>query len=139
MLFRITLAVAIAAVLVSAAIAFAARPAKDSSFAWCTSKNVCPMNFDTNKKGRKIVNLSLYTDCATVPPMDGYWPNIKVRRRGKFSKQGSFEDVIGQTIEFEIKGRFKKKKKAVGTYLVERADCNDSEQKFVAKRRGPAQ
>ena len=136
MSFRIITAVAIAAALIGSAVAFAAQPAKDSSFAWCTGKNMCPMTFNTNKKGTKIVNMSLYTKCAAVPMADGYWPNMRVNDKGKFKRSGTAVDVIGQAIDFTIKGRFKKPGKAVGTYQVERKGCNDGEHEFVAKRQG---
>ena len=111
---KIIAAAAVAACLVPA-LALAARPAKDSSFAWCTKKNVCPMTFDTNQRSRKLINFSLYSRCSPVPAMEG-WPNIRVNRKGKFVR----------------------KKKAVGTFDVDRADCSDREREFVAKRRGPA-
>jgi hypothetical protein len=125
------------------ALAFAAHPAKDSNFAWCPKENQCPMTFNTNEKGTKIINMSLYTKCAPVPPRDGYWPTMKVNDKGKFSKEGSFADVTMQTIEFTIKGKFVRKKKAVGTFDVDSFGrggdrCNDKEREFVAKRKGPA-
>jgi hypothetical protein len=137
MSFRIVVAVATATALLGSSLALAARPAKDSHFAWCTSKNNCPLVFDTNKKGKKLVNFSLYTKCSAVPPMEG-WPNIKVNRKGKFSKEGSFKNVIGETISFEVKGKFVKKKKARGTFDVDSASCSDGEHGFVAKRKGAA-
>jgi len=138
MSFRIVVTVAIAAAVLGSSLALAAHPAKDSNFAWCTSKNMCPLTFDTNKKGKKLVNFSLYTKCSPVPAMEG-WPNIKVNRKGKFSKEGSFENVIGDTIDFTVKGKFVKKNKARGTFDVDSAKCSDGEHDFVAKRKGEAQ
>jgi hypothetical protein len=131
---KVTAAVIAAACLVPAA--FAATPAKKSSFAWCTSKDVCPMKFDTNRTGKRLVNFGLYSKCATVPPAEG-WPTFRVRN-GKFSKKGSFKDVIGQTIQFKVAGKFVTRRKAVGTFDIDRAGCSDKERKFTAKRRGAA-
>lgn len=133
---KIILAVAVCACLVPA-MALAARPAKSSTFAWCTAKNMCPMMFAT-KKRKKIVNLSLYSKCASVPPMAAGYKDMKVDRKGKFSGSGSYENVIGETVQYEIKGKFRTKKKAVGTFDVDSADCKDDATKFVAKRTGPA-
>ena len=137
MSFRIIGAVAVAAVLAGGALAYAVKPAKDSSFAWCLKKNNCPLTFETNRRGTKLVNFKLYSKCSPVPPMTA-WPNIKVNRKGKFSKTGSFENVIGDTIEFTVKGKFVKKTKAVGTYDVDGEGCSDKQREFVAERRGAA-
>ena len=132
---RKVIAAAIAAACLAPA-AFAATPAKNSSFAWCTSKNVCPMKFSTNKSGKRLVNFSLYSKCATVPPAEG-WPTFRVRN-GKFAKSGSFKDVIGQTIKFKVAGKFVTRRKAVGTFDIDRAGCSDKARKFTAKRMGKA-
>lgn len=133
---KIIIAVLAVACLVPA-MALAARPAKNSSFAWCTSKNVCPLVFDTNKKGKKITNMRLYTKCLPVPLMTG-WPDVKVNRRGKFSGSGTVVNVLGEAVDYKFGGRFVKRKKAVGTFDVDRKGCSDKERKFVAKRKGPA-
>jgi len=46
--------------------------------------------------------------------------------------------VIGDTIEFTVKGKFVKKTKAVGTYDVDGEGCSDKQREFVAERRGAA-
>ena len=42
--------------------------------------------------------------------------------------------MIGQELEFTIKGKFKKPGKAVGTYEIDRQGCNSQPAEFVAKR-----
>jgi hypothetical protein len=133
---KIILAVAVAACLVPA-MALAAKPAKNSAFSHCEKKDRCPFGFETTKTGRKITDINLYAKCSPVPVMN--WGKIKVKASGKFKKSGTAVDVIGQAIEFTIKGKFTTRRKAVGTYLVERSDCKDKEQEFVAKRVGKAQ
>jgi hypothetical protein len=133
---KVIIGFAAAACLVPA-LALAATPAKNSSFAYCESKNMCPFGFETNKSGKRIKDIKLYAKCSPVPVMD--WGKIRVKDSGRFKKSGTATDVLDRTIEFTIKGRFKKPKKAVGTYLVERNDCNDQEQRFVAKKVGKAQ
>lgn len=131
------IAIGVAVACLMPASALAARPAKNSSFASCTSKNVCPLSFDT-KKRKKIVNVRLYTKCATVPPMEKGYKPMKVNRKGKFRARGQYENVLGEIISYVIKGKFKSKKKAVGIYKVTGEECSDGKTKFVAKRRGPA-
>ena len=133
---KIILAVAVAACMVPA-MALAASPAKNSSFQYCEKKNQCPFGFETTKTGRKLTDIKLYDKCSPVPVMN--WGKIKVRASGKFKKSGTAVDVVGDAIEFTIKGRFTKRKKAVGTYRTDASDCKGKEREFVAKRVGKAQ
>lgn len=133
---KVILVLAVAACVVPA-MALAATPAKNSSFQYCEKEDRCPFGFETTKTGTKITDIRLYAKCSPVPVMN--WGKIKVKDSGKFKKSGTAVDVIGQAIEFTIKGKFTSRKKAVGTYLVERNDCNDKEREFVAKRTGKAQ
>jgi hypothetical protein len=143
---RKTLLALVAVACVVPAIAFAALPKKDSAYAYCENENSCPLNFETSKTGRKIKNLSMYNDCAQVPPQDGY-PKIRVKDTGKFKKSGTVTDFTGAELTFTIKGKFKKPKKAVGTYEIDSSKsstppfgpCDSDPEEFVAKRTGPAQ
>ena len=133
---KLILAVAMAACLVPA-MALAAEPAKNSSFQYCEKKDQCPFGFETTKNGRKLTDIKLYDKCSPVPVMN--WGKIRVKANGKFKKSGTAVDVIGNAIDFTIKGRFKSRKKAVGTYLSESGDCKGKEREFVARRVGKAQ
>jgi hypothetical protein len=135
---RKTIAAVAALAFAVPAIALAASPAKDSHFKWCPQKDMCPLDFDTNKAGTKIVNMSLYPKCAPVPVGKGSWPAMKVKD-GKFSAAGTVKDVVGRKITYTISGKFKKPKKAVGTFDVDRKDCSDTPHAFTAKRDGKAQ
>ena len=129
------------------ALAFAALPKKDSEYSYCESGNSCPLNFETSKTGRKIKNLTMYGDCAQVPPQDGRYPNVRVKDTGKFKKSGKVTDVTGAELTFTIKGKFRKPKKAVGTFEIDSSrsatppfgPCDAEPEKFVAKRTGPVQ
>ena len=142
---RKTLVVLPAVACVVPALAFAALPKKDSAYTYCESKNSCPLTFDTTKTGRKITNLSMYNDCAQVPARDGY-PKIRVKDTGKFKKSGKVTDVTGAELSFTIKGKFKKPKKAVGTFEIDSSrsatppfgPCDSNPKDFVAKRKGEA-
>jgi len=120
------------------ALAFAAQPKKDSTFTHCESENDCPLAFETTENGRKIKNLTMYNDCAVVPPVEGRYPKVRVKDTGKFRKTGTVTDVVGQELTFTFKGKFKKPKKAVGTFEIDRQGCDSEPENFVAKRTGPA-
>jgi hypothetical protein len=127
---------AAAAACVVPALAFAAHPAKNSAFQWCESKDSCKFGFETTKNGGKIKDINAYNKCAQVPAT---FPKIRVKDSGKFSKSGAVTDVTGQKLTYTIKGKFKKRKKAVGTYEVDSRKCDAKPIKFVAKRTGKAQ
>jgi hypothetical protein len=129
---KILAAFALAACLVPA-LAFAANPAKNASFQYCKSEDNCPLRFKTNKGGGKLVNLSMYNNCAQLP-VNGFYPKVAVNDEGKFSKSGTVTDVIGQQLQFKIQGKFKKPGKAVGTYDIDRQGCSAQPTEFVAKR-----
>jgi hypothetical protein len=122
------------------ALAFAAAdPKPNSHFIYCKKQNNCPMDFNTNKAGTKIVHLSLYPKCSPIPVgKKGFFPDMKVEN-GKFSGKGKIDNVLGDPITYDISGKFKKPKKAVGTYDVDAKDCSDGAHKFVAKRDGKAE
>ena len=140
------LALAVVACVVPA-LALAALPKKNSEYSYCENENSCPLNFETSKTGRKIKNLTMYNDCAQVPPRDGVYPKIRVKDTGKFKKSGTVTDVTGAKLTFTIKGKFKKPKKAVGTFEVDSSKsptppfgpCNSKAEDFVAKRTGPVE
>ena len=97
------------------------------------------MDFSTNKKGTKTIRLSLYPKCSPIPVgKKGFFPNMRIEN-GKFSGKGKIDNVLGDPITYDISGKFKKPKKAVGTYDVDAKDCSDGEHDFVAKRDGPAE
>ena len=129
------------------ALAFAALPKKDSAFSYCKSGSNCPLKFQTTKSGGKIKDLTMYNDCAQLPPMEGHYPKVRVNDEGKFNKSGKVTDVTGSELTFTIKGRFKKPKKAVGTFEIDSSKsstppfkpCDSKPAEFVAKRTGPAQ
>jgi hypothetical protein len=139
---RKTLLALAAVACVVPALAFAALPKKGSAYAYCESENSCPLTFDTSATGRKIKNLSMYNDCAQVPPRDGY-PKIRVKDTGKFEKSGTVTDVTGAELTFTIKGKFKRPKKAVGTFEIDASKsatppfkpCDSAPEDFVAKRK----
>jgi hypothetical protein len=143
---RKTLLALAAVACVVPAFAFAALPKKDSNYAYCENDNSCPLVFDTSATGRKIKNLRMYNRCAQVPPMDGSYPTIRVKDTGKFEKRGTVTDVTGAELTFHIKGKFKRPKKAVGTFEVDSSKsptppfraCDSDPEEFVAKRTGPA-
>ena len=122
------------------ALAFAAAdPKPDSHFTYCKTQQNCPLDFSTSKTGTKIKHLSAFSKCAPIPVgKKGFYPPIAVNN-GKFSKEGSIDNVLGEKVNYEFEGKFKKPKKAVGTYKLTTKDCNDSEHDFVAKRDGKAQ
>ena len=144
---RKTLLALVAIACIVPALAFAALPKKDSSYAYCDQPNNCPLNFKTTKTGRKIKDLTMYNDCAQVPPQDGHYPKVRVKDTGKFEKSGTVTDVTGAELTYTIKGKFKKPKKAVGTFEVDSSKsptppfrpCDSEPEKFVAKRTGPAE
>ena len=115
------------------ALAFAADPAKNSHFRWCKGDR-CSLTFNTSKDGRYIQNLAMYNKCAELP---ANYPRIRVRN-GRFSKSGSVKNVVGKTVEFAIKGRFTRARKAVGTFDADMAGCNARVTDFVARRVGKA-
>ena len=120
--------------------ALAADPKPKSSFVYCKNQNNCPISFQTNKSGGKITKLTMYDKCSEVPVGDkGFFPNVRVNGKGKFSKQGTIENVLGEKVDYEFHGKFRKPKKAVGEYRLTKAGCNDSSHDFVAKRTGAAQ
>jgi hypothetical protein len=121
------------------ALAFAAAdPKPNSHFEYCTSPTTCPLDFNTNKAGTKIKRLSMYAKCSQVPVgKKGVFPPVAVNN-GKFSKEGSIKNVIGETIDYKFEGKFKRPKKAVGTYELESKNCTDKARDFVAKRDGKA-
>ena len=122
---------------IAPALALAAKPRKNSAYQWCETQNRCSLGFETSKTGRKIKQLSMYNDCANVPVEGGY-PKVRVKDTGKFKKTGTVTDVIGQELTFTFKGKFKKPKKAVGTFEIDRQGCDSEPEEFVAKRVGPA-
>jgi hypothetical protein len=121
------------------ALAFAAAdPKPNSHFKYCTSPSTCPLDFNTNKAGTKIKGLSMYAKCSQVPVgKKGVFPRVAVNN-GKFSKEGSIKNVIGEKIDYKIKGKFTRPKKAVGIYKLESRNCTDKKLDFVAKRDGKA-
>ncbi len=121
------------------ALAFAATPKKDSTYTYCENDNSCPLVFETTKSGGKIQDLTMYNKCAQVPPIAGRYPKTRIKDSGKFSKSGTVTTVTGQELTFTYKGKFRKPKKAVGTYEIDGKGCDSEPQKFVAKRTGPAQ
>jgi len=132
---KLLLTLAVVACVVPA-LALAAQPKKDSAFQWCENKNSCPLGFETNPKGTKIIDIRAYNKCAQVPAT---YPKIKVKDDGTFSKSGNVTDVTGNKLNYKIEGKFKKPKKAVGTYDIDAKGCKADAQKFVAKRVGKAQ
>jgi len=118
------------------ALALGADPAPSTEFAACAHGR-CPVTFKTNKTGTKLKKLSMYNRCANVPVEGGY-PKVPVNDEGKFSKSGKVTDVIGQELTFEIKGKFRKPGKAVGTFEIDSQKgakkCDEDPEEFVAKR-----
>ena len=142
----IAVVAAVACVIPALALA-AADPEPSSQYAWCKDKQrtECPFRFNTNARGdppraTKLKKVRLFTKCAPVP-LDrpgGNWPSMRVEN-GKFSRKGTVEDVIGQKINYEIKGKFVKPRRAEGTIDVDRGnDCTDRDRNFVAKWVPPA-
>ena len=117
------------------ALALAADPAPSTEFSW--SEQGDSVLFKTNKSGTKLKQVSMYNKCARVPAESGY-PRIPVNDEGKFKKSGTVTDVIGQELTFEIKGKFRKPGKAVGTYEIDSQKgakkCDSDPEEFVAKR-----
>ena len=132
---KILLTLAAVACVVVPALALAAHPAPSTSFAACENGR-CPVTFKTNKTGTKLKKLSMYNRCANVPVEGGY-PKVPVDNEGKFSKSGKVTDVIGQTLTFTIKGKFKKPRKAVGTFEIDSQKgakkCDEDPEEFVAR------
>ena len=48
--------------------------------------------------------------------MDGTYPKVPVNGEGKFNKSGTVTNVIGQEVDCAFKGKFRRPKKAVGTF-----------------------
>ena len=118
------------ALLIVPAISFAADPAKDSTFQWCETQEICAFAFDTTKSGRYLKNIRAYNKCNEVP---AEFPRVRVRD-GKFSKTGTLKNVIDQKITYTFKGEFRRPKKAVGTYDIDRRGCKAKPRKFIAKK-----
>lgn len=132
---KLCLTFATALVLVPA-LSFAAKPAKSSIFLWCKSGGqVCPFGFETTKSGKAIKEIRAYNKCAQVP---ANFPKIRVKDDGRFKKSGSVTDVTGTRLTYTIQGRFKRPKKAVGTYDIDSRKCSAKPTKFVAKKVKPS-
>ena len=120
------------------ALALAADPAPSSSFRYCSTPNKCPLTFKTNATGTKIKKLTMYNKCADVPPQAGVYPRVPINDEGKFHKSGTVTDVIGQELTYEIKGKFRKPGKAVGTFEIDSQKggkkCDADPEEFVAKK-----
>jgi hypothetical protein len=129
---KLSLALALALLLVPA-LSLAADPAKDSVFQWCNTRQTCPFAFETTKTGRYIREIRAYNRCSQVPAK---FPRIRVRD-GKFSKTGTVRNVTGQKLTYTIRGEFKRPKKAVGTYDVDRRRCKAKPRKFTARKLMP--
>jgi hypothetical protein len=131
---KILLTLAVAAGVVPA-LALAADPAPSTEFAACENGR-CAVTFKTNKAGTKLKKLSMYNRCASVPVEGGY-PKIPVNDEGKFSKSGTVTDVIGQELTYTFKGKFKRPRKAVGTFEIDSQRgakrCDSDPEEFVAK------
>ena len=118
------------ALLLIPALSFAAKPAKNSTFQWCETPQVCAFGFMTTKNGKYLKDIRAYNKCNEVP---AEFPRIRVKD-GKFSKTGTVKNVLGQKLTYTIKGEFKKPKKAVGTYDIDRKGCKAKARKFTAKK-----
>ena len=121
------------------ALAFAALPKKDADYRYCDRPNSCPLTFHTSGTGRKIKDLNMYNRCATLP---AEFPGVRVRDTGKFSKSGTVEDVLNNDVNYTIKGKFRRPKKAVGTFEVDggpKRNCDADPEEFVAKFVPPAE
>jgi hypothetical protein len=120
-------------------LAFAVEPRPDSQFTYCKSRSDCPLSFVTNATSTKIRKLTIYSKCSDAPVgRNGHFPRVPVDDEGEFSKKGTIDNVIGDEIEYEIEGRFRKRRKAVGTYRLTSLGCTDSKREFVATRSGEA-
>ncbi len=141
---RKIIAAVVSAACVIPALAFAAQPKKDSHYRYCENQQTCPLSFNTSGTGRKIKGLAMYNRCAQLP---ANYPGMRVNDEGRFKKSGTVDDVLGNEVRFEIKGRFKRPKKAVGTFELDTTEtrggrtkeCDADPERFVAKRVGPAQ
>jgi hypothetical protein len=125
------------------ALALAAQPKPDSHYRYCENQQTCPLSFNTNGTGSKIKNLSMYNRCAELPAT---YPKVRVNDEGRFKKSGTVDDVLGNEVRFTFKGRFKRPKKAVGSFELDTTEtrggrtreCDADPEHFVAKRVGPA-
>jgi hypothetical protein len=129
---------AVACVLLPA-LAFAALPKKDADYRYCDRPNNCPLTFHTSGTGRKVKELNMYNRCATLP---AEYPGVRVKDTGRFSKSGTVEDVLSNEVDFTIKGKFKRAKKAVGTFELDggsKRNCDADPEEFVAKFVPPAE
>jgi opacity protein-like surface antigen len=119
-------ALALAALLITTAVAIAAKP-KPGEYSQ-QKGNRLVVSF-TVKKG-KVTKFSAYPKCAPVPVQV---PAMKVKD-GKFSFKGKRKDVTGTELSIEISGTFTTTTKAKGSYRYTSADCSDSKKSFTAKR-----
>ena len=131
---RKTLLTFTTALLLVPALSFAANPAKDAAFQWCETRDRCSFGFQTTKNGKYIKDIRAYNKCAQVPTE---FPRIRVKN-GEFSKTGKAKNVLDQTVTYTIKGKFKKPKKAVGTYDLDLKGCSAKPTKFTAKKVTPS-
>jgi hypothetical protein len=113
----------------------AATPQKASAFRYCTSRDACPLKFETDPLSRYVKDIRLYPKCAPVPTR---WPGMNVVD-GEFESGGRVRDVNGTRLTYSIEGRFTTPRKAVGTYRVQSRDCKDRRRKFTARRYGREQ
>ena len=130
---KIILTVGAVACVILPALALAALPKKDADYRYCDRPNNCPLTFHTSATGRKIKELNMYNRCATVP---AEFPRVRVRDTGRFRKSGTVEDVLSNEVDFTIKGKFRRPKKAVGTFELDggaKRNCDAEPQEFVAK------
>jgi hypothetical protein len=134
MLKRLMGVAVVACLLAVPAVAGAVTPKKNSHFAYCTSKNNCPLSFDTAKNGKSVKNFTFYNKCSSVPVL---LPAIKIKS-GRFKFSGTRKNVIGKEIQVKISGRFVTPKKAKGSVTYTRSDCSANAVKFTAKRVGKA-
>jgi opacity protein-like surface antigen len=119
-------ALALAALLLTTAVAIAAQP-KPGQYSQQKGNRIV-VSF-TVKKG-KVTKFSAYPKCAPVPAQI---PAMKVKN-GKFAFKGKIKDVTGTELSVEISGTFTTTTKAKGSYRYTSADCSDSKKSFTAKR-----
>jgi hypothetical protein len=122
----IVAALALVALLLTTAVAIAAKP-KPGQYQ-DKKGNRLVASFTVHKG--KVKNFSAFPKCAPVPvPLSA----IKVKK-GKFFFKGMVEDATGKRVSVEISGEFTTPTKAKGSYRYTTSSCTDSKKSFAAKR-----
>jgi hypothetical protein len=131
--FVLTMAVVTFLVFLLPALALALTP-KPGHYAQTKGGKFVGVGFDVTKSQR-VKALQIYDKCAKVPLKT---PTVKITK-GSFSLHKTVKDVIGQTFDIDVTGKFVSKTKAMGTAKLTRTGstrCVGKKISYTVKRQG---